>query len=84
MHCGAFPQKRGHMSKVKQYYILQWQNKYSGETGFVGHIREKYFENTYNVDEARKFANVGSALLAINKLSLIGECDNNDFSVVPL
>lgn len=32
-------------------YIIQWTNKYSGESGYVASISEKnrYFNNTYNV-----------------------------------
>ncbi len=68
----------------KQYYILQWRNRYSGDTGFVGHIRSDHFENTFDVNEARKFSSVGNALVAVHELSNIGECDQNDIEVIPL
>ncbi len=35
--------------------IIQWENKYSKETGYVGKINKKegYFENAENRDGAR-------------------------------
>ncbi len=36
---------------------IQWTNKYSGERGYVKtiHKKEKFFENTFNKEEAKTF-----------------------------
>lgn len=63
---------------------LVWENKYSGEKGYVKVIRASkgYFENTFNVDEARKFKSTNECEQAIQLLNELGEAQNNNFYVI--
>ena len=63
---------------------LMWRNKWSGETGYVKSIQatKGYFENTFDVNEARKYKSENECLAAIETLSAIGECENNEFEIV--
>lgn len=64
--------------------IIKWTNKYSGETGFVRSVnkKERHFDNTFDIAEARKYASVSSANSVIKLLVSFGEADNNDFEVI--
>lgn len=63
---------------------LVWQNKWSGEKGYVKVVRESrgYFESTYDVNEARKFKSVRECEEALAILERIGETQNNDFQII--
>lgn len=61
--------------------IIQWKNKYSGETGFVKKLNHKkgFFENTFDANEARKF----SAKTVDNTLALLNEwCSDNTYEAI--
>lgn len=63
---------------------LMWINKYSGEKGYVKSIQKKkgYFENTFDISEARKFKSQGECVEAMAALHYMGETVNNDFIVI--
>ena len=65
-------------------YIIQWTNKYSGESGYVASISEKnrYFNNTYNVNDAKRYLRESHAKGTITKLIHYGECNNNNFEII--
>lgn len=65
-------------------FILKWTNKYSGETGYVKSIsaKEKHFENTYDITEAKQYKTASVANRMIASLVAYGEADNNDFEVI--
>lgn len=67
---------------AKNKYIISWQNVFSGEIGFIAHLKTDHFENTYDPNEARKYPSENAAYKAIDKLELIGEGKpNNVFTV---
>lgn len=43
--------------------VIKWINRFSGEVGYVKSIsvKEGHFNNTFDVSEARKFANFGNS-----------------------
>lgn len=63
---------------------IRWTNKYSGESGFVKWVdyKKHHFHNTFNENEAKKYASVESAQKTIYKLIEYGEGDNNNFDIV--
>lgn len=63
---------------------IKWVNKYSQESGFVKNVDYKrhHFINTFNEDEAKKYASTDSANKTIAKLIDYGEGENNDFFVL--
>lgn len=65
-------------------FIIKWQNKYSGDTGYVEKINRKwgYFENTFEKSEASLFKNKASASRALNWLNNSEEGKNNTFEAV--
>lgn len=63
--------------------IIQWKNKWSGETGFVKKLNRKgrYFENTFYANEALKV----SPKTVENTLSLLNEwCADNTYEAVEI
>lgn len=64
--------------------IIKWVNKFSGETGFVLSVdkKNKHFNNTFNKDQARRYASEASATSIVNLLISFGEGENNDFEVI--
>lgn len=65
-------------------FIIVWRNLYSGDTGFVAHIRKDHFENTFAVKEARMYPSEIAARKAIMKIQeLPGEIGKaNEFQCV--
>ena len=63
---------------------IQWTNKYSGETGYVGSISKAkgYFVNAASVEEARSFRSDKEVATAIQTLVELGEAENNVFTAV--
>lgn len=61
--------------------IIQWKNKWSGETGFVAKINRKkgYFENTFNEAEALKVnpKTIGKTLAELKQF-----CDDNEYTAI--
>ena len=64
--------------------VIKWRNKYSGEEGFVKTVRsnDRCFENTFNYNEARRYASASVAKGIITKLVSYGEAETNDFFIV--
>ena len=61
---------------------IMWKNKFSGETGYVKSLnrKQKYFENTFNVDEAKVY----SAKTVEKTIQLLNEyCDANIYEAIP-
>ncbi len=67
-------------------YNIQWTNKYSYETGYVGKVMFKagHFVNATAQEDAKKYVSVKAAENEIVKLNDMGEGNNNNFSVVPV
>ena len=65
-------------------YNIQWTNKYSEETGYVGKVMYKagHFVNTFEQESAKKYKSQTEAEKDIAKLIEIGEGENNNFAVV--
>lgn len=65
-------------------YIIKWRNRYSGDTGYVASISEKnrHFNNTYNINDAKRYINKSYAKGTITKLMNYGEGNNNDFEIL--
>ncbi len=63
--------------------VIKWINKYSNEIGYVKSVdyRNKHFNNTFNMNEAKKFNTTESAQKAIDKLMEYGEGENNYFEL---
>ena len=63
--------------------VIKWINKYSNEIGYVKSVdyRNKHFNNTFNMNEAKKFNTAESAQKAIDKLMEYGEGENNYFEL---
>lgn len=63
---------------------IAWTNRYSKESGFVKSIdyKNKHFNNTYFVEEAKNFPTRDSVNKAIDKLIEYGEGNDNDFNVI--
>lgn len=64
-------------------FIIQWKNKYSGETGYVKKVNQKlgFFENTFEKENANVFKNKASASRAFNWLTNSNEAENNVFEI---
>lgn len=65
-------------------YILKWINKFSKETGYVGKVMKSkgYFENTFDINAAKKYRTENEAKKDITLLDIIGESQNNDFLII--
>ena len=63
---------------------LMWTNKFSGETGFVGKVSrvKGYFINAEHKEDAKLYASEKTAAKEIELLGVLGEADNNNFSIV--
>lgn len=66
--------------------IIKWINRFSGEVGYVKSIsiKEGHFNNTFDISEARKLANLGTLKAAVNSLIKMGEAENNEFIAIEL
>ena len=64
--------------------IIKWTNRYSGEVGYVKSIdyRNKHFNNTFDIAEAKDFSKESTVKKAIDKLVEYGENENNTFEVI--
>lgn len=64
--------------------IIKWTNRYSGEVGYVKSIdyRNKHFNNTFDIAEAKDFGKESTVKKAIDKLVEYGENENNTFEVI--
>ena len=62
-------------------FIVQWTNKHSGEQGFVKclHTKDKYFENTFVKDEAKRFKSGAKASILG---TLAKYCEQNTYEAV--
>ena len=62
---------------------LKWENKFSGETGYVGKVLKSkgYFVNAETKEGAKKYASEKAAAKDIEVLTDLGEAENNTFSV---
>ena len=67
-------------------YIIKWENKFSAETGLVKKINKGkgYFENTYNVEEAKSFKTKKGAENAIETLKVLKDAENNTYCIVSI
>lgn len=65
-------------------YILKWINKFSKETGYVGKVMKSkgYFENTFDINAAKKYRTENEAKKDITLLDIMGESQNNDFLII--
>jgi hypothetical protein len=63
---------------------IQWTNKYSGETGYVGSILKSrgHFVNAPTIRDAHGYRTEQTAAAALSVLAEIGETENNVFQVV--
>ena len=63
-------------------YNLKWQNKFSGETGYVGKVLKSkgYFVNAPKKENAKKYASIKATAADMEFLKEIGETENNNFS----
>lgn len=63
--------------------IIRWTNKYSHEQGYVKTInkKERYFENTFERDEARHFQSKESVLSETIRL-LEEYCGDNTYEAL--
>ncbi len=60
-------------------YIINWKNSYTGDTGYVAHIKKDHFENTFDEKEARSYASLAAAEKSIAKIkSMPLEMNNNN------
>ena len=60
-------------------YIINWKNSYTGDTGYVAHIKKDHFENTFNEEKARSYASLAAAEKSIAKIkSMPLEMNNNN------
>lgn len=64
--------------------IIKWTTRYSGEVGYVKSIdyRNKHFNNTFDIAEAKDFGKESTVKKAIDKLVEYGENENNTFEVI--
>lgn len=64
-------------------FVLEWKNKYSGETGFVKNVvtKEKHFVNTFDKSEAKQYKTESTAKRALNMLDSFGETQNNHIMI---
>ena len=63
--------------------VIEWTNKFSGETGYVQSIsaKEKHFNNTYDINEAKRYKeNIAKGM--ITNLTSYGEAENNNFEII--
>lgn len=67
-------------------YTVKWKNKFSGEEGFVKNIRlfRGYFENTFEMSNARLYCSMHECKTALKVLKQIGEDRQNNFEIVLL
>lgn len=65
-------------------FTIKWTNKYSGETGFVKSVsnKEKHFNNTFDLGEARSYKSEKKACEIIKSLIDMGEGLNNNFEII--
>lgn len=63
--------------------IIQWENKYSKETGYVGSVSSKN-RCFYNADRegAKQYSSEKAAQKAITQITAYGEAENNDFKII--
>lgn len=60
-------------------YIINWKNSFTGDTGYVAHIKKDHFENTFKEEEARSYTSLASAEKSIAKIkSMPLEMNNNN------
>ncbi len=66
--------------------VIKWTNRFSGEQGYVQGIikAEGHFVNTYETADAKTFNRQSDITRALNTLSAIGECEDNDFEAVEI
>ena len=73
---------------AKTEHVIKWQNRHSGETGYVGSIdaEERHFNSVSEIGNAKTYPNGGLASIAVGRLEKMGEgADiNNILTVVPL
>ncbi len=64
--------------------VIQWRNRWSGETGYVKSISVKhgYFTNTFSFEEAHKYGSKSAVSKALKDLEKFGETINNEFIVI--
>ena len=60
----------------------RWQNKYSGETGYVAKAlkSKSYLVNAPEKENAKKYASIKATAADMEFLKEIGETENNNFS----
>lgn len=63
-------------------YVVQWENIYSHQTGYVARVAADHFENTFDMDQAMSFITKKLAENVIKTLKEMGEGNSNSFSVV--
>ena len=63
--------------------IIQWTNKFSGETGYVGGVSTKN-RCFYNAERegAKLYKSEVAAQKAISQITEYGEAENNNFAVI--
>ena len=63
--------------------ILKWTNKFSGETGYVGKVSVKagHFTNAETKESAKTYKTENMAKKDIERLTDIGEAENNIFTM---
>ena len=60
-------------------YIINWKNSYTGDAGYVAHIKKDHFENTFDEKEARSYTSLAAAEKSIAKIkSMPLEMNNNN------
>lgn len=71
-------------TKGKCVTVLQWRNKFSGETGYVGSVSVKkgYFTAVYSATEAKRYRSQSEISRDLEILRGFGEFERNEFRVV--
>lgn len=66
--------------------VISWENKFSGEKGYVKSVSKKkgYFENTFDVNEAKVYKSAKTIAKDMDAIKSFGELDNNMFFSVNL
>lgn len=68
-------------TKGKKITVLQWRNKFSGETGYVGSVSVKkgYFTAAFSATEAKRYRSQSEINKDLEILARFGELEQNDF-----
>lgn len=65
-------------------YIISWKNLFTGDSGYVAHVKKDHFENTFDAKKARGYATEASAEKTIAKIKVmpLEKNNNNVYTIV--